>query len=248
MNHELLLQKLEILCFRGIAYQLLKSYLDNRVQRVSIGDAISSPIDIQCGVPEGTVLGPVLFLIYINDLFCLSYCDDTAIILSAKSWDDLLTDIQSTLKNINCWMDLNALSLNWEKTKCLPFYADCRTKPQFESILLHSIECQDVEINCNCQTKINLVNRAKYLGVLLDSNMKFDSHIEITFKKLSKSLFILKKLQKCLNQQNLKKLYHALFESILQYGFLVWGSSYGNVINPIETLQKSNQNNSTSYR
>ncbi|KAG5881635.1 hypothetical protein JTB14_033422 [Gonioctena quinquepunctata] len=106
-------------------------------------------------------------------------------------------------------------------------------------MILHNNDCSgDMNPICNCALKIEVVEEVKYLGINLDTSMRFDKHIKITASKLRRSIFILRKLRNFMNKSNLKIVFHALIEFILQYGTSAWGSSYQKIINPLDILQK----------
>lgn len=245
VHHDLLLRKLEILGFRGTVFKLMESYLKNRLQRVTVNKSISSIQSVQFGVPQGTVMGPILFLIYINDLLSydtintyISYADDTVILINGNTWEELRSKMIITLKKIKFWLDVNLLTLNWEKTKCLPFCVDSRTKPQFNGIILHKEGCNVGKLTCDCENKIDTVEETKYLGIILDTHLRFEKHVQYIAPKLRKTIFILRKLKGFMSKENLKMIYYALFHSVWQYGSIAWGTSYETTINLLEILQK----------
>lgn len=123
INHSILLCKLEKYGIRGVAGDWLKSYLTGRLQYVKMGHYIYDTLGIACGVPQGSVLGPKLFNVYINDIFNVSqalklilFADDTNIFYSSDNYNELVTVVNMELKAIKKWMDLNKLSLNIGKT------------------------------------------------------------------------------------------------------------------------------------
>ena len=124
VDHQILLSKLELYGIKGQAINLLKSYLTNRKQKCQIRNSFSSERLIKCGVPQGSILGPLLFLLYINDLpYCLSktkprlFADDTNLTASANSMTDLEPAVNSDLENLRKWLIANKLSLNVPKTE-----------------------------------------------------------------------------------------------------------------------------------
>ena len=130
MNHQILCDKLSFYGFRGKIKSLIQSFLTNRQQFVSINGFDSSKLDIKCGVPQGSTLGPLLFLIYINDLrFCLNkstsshFADDTCIMYASKKMKTLETVLNADLKSVSDWLKANRLSLNIDKTKLLIFHS-----------------------------------------------------------------------------------------------------------------------------
>ena len=176
LNHRILLRKIENYGIRGQPLSLIKSYLQNRKQYVNVGDICSEHMDIVCGVPQGSILGPLLFLIYVNDVASVCYnstpylfADDTNIIgFASKGTADFMQD---DVNRVSDWMVQNKLSLNVEKS--------------------HSL-CINATINhnlaCGSETLPN-VNYCKYLGVLLDDKLTFDAHIQNVVRKLSRQIW-----------------------------------------------------------
>ena len=131
VNHKILRKKLEHYGIRGCTLDWLKSYLNNRTQKVVFNDLVSDELTIECGVPQGSILGPLLFLIYINDIFNISdklnpilFADDSSFICSDKSIDRLKTTTNNELKKLNLWFKLNIMSVNIEKSHYMIFGAN----------------------------------------------------------------------------------------------------------------------------
>lgn len=140
LNHTILLQKLELYGIRGVALNWLRSYLTDRQQYVKMGDYSSELLSITCGVPQGSILGPKLFNLYINDIFDISklfkmilFADDTNIFYSNDDYNTLITTINSELGKLKQWMDANKLSLNVCKTKMM-FFGNYKIKSEYQKI------------------------------------------------------------------------------------------------------------------
>lgn len=236
VSHPLLLQSLENIGVRGICLKLLQSYISNRQQCVRVGSTYSDKLTIEYGVPQGTVLGPILFSIYINDLFALptrgviiGFADDTAIIYKAETWEKLKQVVQNDLSYIKDWFDHKLLTVNLDKTNYLPFSCNTSTIPSFNSI---DIEIQDTVYN------ILPAKNVKYLGVFIDCHLRWDIHINYIIKKLQSILYKFRYLCNILDQNHIKTIYHALVESHINYAILSWGAAVKKHLKPLETLQK----------
>ena len=212
VNHKILLHKLEHYGICGVCNNLLRNYLSNRIQTVSVSDTTSSVKPITCGVPQGSILGPLLSLIYINDIpnALLKkprlYADDTCLIISSPTIEDLNSRFKAVLHDSQSWTNLNKLSLNINKTYSL------LKSPR---VCSHSADTSAL-LNTG---KIQQVNEITYLGVEIDSQLNFKSHIDKTQSKIAKGIGNLFKLNKLLPQ-------NALLTLPTPYGILIWGSTY----------------------
>ena len=228
VNHKLLLKKLHCYGIRGNAYKLISNYLNNRQQRVKIKDKISDSMNVNTGVPQGTVLGPLLFILYINDMLkenIISYADDTAIIVEDNTWSGVENKMNKEIKNVSKWFALNKLSLNTDKTTYITFgnYQDSvptKFKIQYENVVLKRVD--------SC----------KYLGIMFDSNLKWDKHINYLYSKTKYLVFVFYKLARIMNLETMRLIYYALFNSIIGYGIIAWGGAYHNSLNLLMNLQK----------
>ena len=181
VNHNILLAKLEHYGVRGIALEWSKSYLMNRKQDVSVNGSNSSCLNVSSGVPQGLVLGPLLSLIYINDLpqssskldFYL-FADDTNIYFEAENLKLLQHTINEELKNVKMWLDINILSLNIDKTKYVIFKS-----PQHSLSDATNIKIGNLSVKNTCNVK--------FLGVLLDENLLWKYHLTELSKKLART-------------------------------------------------------------
>ena len=231
VNHKLLLHKLTRYGFRGISNKLLQSFLFNRNQFVSIKGFDSELMEVKCGVPQGSTLGPLLFLLYINDLrFCLNksnvshFADDTCLTHASKDIKLLERSLNADIVNVTEWLNTNRLSLNVKKTKLLLFYSKNKQATNFS-----------IKIN-NCY--IEPVSHVKYLGVHIDNNLSWDYHIKCLSNKLGRANGIISKLRHFLPNKTLISVYYAIFHSHIIYGCSVWSMTTLNNINIINILQK----------
>ena len=232
VNHDILLMKLEHYGIRGAAQKWFQSYLSDRKQYVSINGSNSSYLNVTCGVPQGSVLGPLLFLIYINDLplassklaFCL-FADDTNIYYEAESLTKLQSVVNKELKKVKMWLDVNKLSLNIDKTNFVIFKSPQHCSPETTTIRIGNLP---VKQTCY----------VKFLGVLLDENLSWKYHLNELSKKLARTCGMFFKVRHFLPINVLICLYNSLFSPFLQYGILVWGLTYETYINPVFLLQK----------
>jgi hypothetical protein len=243
--HNTLFMKLESYGFRGIFLDLIKSYLLNRTQSLTINGHTSTTNLTTYGLPQGTVLSPILFILYVNDLLSLklrnstmiSFADDTAAIFYGNSWDEVYSTAEENILNIKKWLDKNTLSLNIDKTNYITFSINRLGQPANNNKLrLHS-GCNYNLNNCDCPT-INKVSCIKYLGITIDEYLKWDVHIKSICRKMRYLSFKFFQVNKILNKQHLKMLYYALVQSILQYGITVWGGCYNNHLNELFVAQK----------
>lgn len=246
VSHSILLQKLEYLGVRGIPLELLKSYVNGRTQRVKLGKTVSELDGINCGVPQGSVLGPTLFLIYINDLCnmniphtkILSYADDTAVVFTGESWDDVKSQAEHGLSRIAEWLNLNLLTLNTTKTNFMCFSIQDKYQPDSSfQIKIHLCDCTS-NLNCTCPI-INKVQKTKYLGVMIDQKLNWHSHIDLVSSRLRKLIWIFKDLRHIVDKKLLNEIYVALAQSIIVYCITLWGGALKTKFLEVERAQRA---------
>ena len=232
VHHDILCEKLKFYGLRGNINKLLKSYLSDRKQFVSINGFDSEVQNVTCGVPQGSSLGPLLFLLYINDLrLCLSdtgcghFADDTFIVFNSKKPKTIESVINYELKKVTKWLRLNKLSLNAAKTEVIFF----RSKR-------HPLDYNKISIKMN-GLKITPVDYVKYLGMYIDKFLDWDQHIQELSKKLNRANGILSKLRYNTPLDICLQVYYAIFYSYLIYGCNVWGFTSEENINAIQVLQ-----------
>ena len=231
VNHEILLQKLEHYGFRGVINDWFRSYLTDRSQKVVINGFESRSNIMKHGVPQGSVLGPILFLIYINDLNrCIKYsttyhfADDTNLLNISKDYLSLQRKVNYDLFSLHKWLTANKISLNDGKTELI-YFRKGGLAPNLR-IKLHG--------KVLVPTKI-----VKYLGVYLDEFLSGEAHCQELVKKLNRGNGMLAKARHYVPQQHLINIYHAIFASHLMYGAQVWSPKLVAVKKTVSRLQKS---------
>ena len=190
---------------------------------------MSNPSKISLGVPQGTILGPVLFLIYINDMFLredgvvmVSYADDTVIYETGNTWEEVCKKVSKTLSLIKDWLDHNHLHLNISKTNFLCFSSNIRKHPsQLTSLKIHIPECH--QNNCTCSMEIQKVHFTKYLGLFLDENLNWSKHTSNLCSKIRNLYYIFHTVKNLVDLNTCRTIYFSLIQSLLTYGLLSWG-------------------------
>ncbi len=246
VNHEILLAKLSNIGVRGVELEWFRSYLSNRMQFVSIDGACSGLLEILLGVPQGSILGPLLFLIFINDLPRYSsmltklFADDTTQSASHKDLGTLVTLVNDEFHKTVDFFISHRLSLHPNKTKFILFSNQRHEIAPKLVINFNPLigpqdptKIFDMEFVNNLPTPV-----VKFLGVLIDPQLSFKNHISTVVKKVSTSLFFLRKVKNVLNQKALKSIYYALFHSHLIYANQIWSCCSENLLKPLITKQK----------
>ena len=206
--------------------------MSNRKQYVSINGFDSELRNIECGVPQGSSLGPLLFLIYINDFhFCLNesssghFADDTYMLYGSKNLKTIETVMNTELELVSNWLRVNKLSLNAGKTELIIFRSN------------HHHLDHDITINLD-GIKLQPKDSVKYLGMYPDKHLSWDMHINQLSKKLSRANGILSKLRHNAPRNVCTNVYYAIFNSYLTYGCGIWGLTTEKNLKQIEILQK----------
>ena len=218
VNHNILISKLEAIGIRGLANQWFTSYLNNRSHIVEINGKVSNLAFCNLGVPQGSILGPLLFLIYINDLpsylpqaFTVLFADDTNLIFKNKSLTSLQLEINNTVSQLQDWLQKNRLHLNIKKTVSLNFGL-YNTLGDSLNILIHG-------------GKVNKCDNTKFLGIHVDSDLSWDCHISSLREKLCRLSYAMRVLAKVCTLNILRIIYFGCVQSIISFGIPFWGSA-----------------------
>ena len=240
--HDKLITKLERLGVIDVELDWFRSYITGRTQQVKIDSETSESLPCSFGVPQGSTLGPILFLVYINDLCqlqfqgsVLSYADDTVLLFHEDTWDLAFDRASAGLELAKRWLDNNLLTLNEDKTKYMTFSIDNRQQPNTgHHITLHKCDY----INCSC-LPLERTKTIKYLGIVIDQNLKWTQHIEATTKRTRKLIYIFKNIRNILNINLLRTVYYALAQTLLTYGQIGWGGMARTNLDPLVKAQKA---------
>ena len=230
VDHSVLLTKLDHYGIRGSALQWIKSYLINRKQHVTVNGTKSTSNIMNYGVPQGSILGPLLFIIYINDIpeiaqyakFIL-YADDANIIISANTIEEVHDQLLELINNLLYWVNCNGLALNLKKTKYMIF---SKSKTDLPSPLIIS------------NTLIERKEEARFLGVIIDESLNWTRHIRTVISKMARYIGLMYKIKKLLPLSARLQIYHSLVQSHINFCILVWGFSCRTNIDAIFAKQK----------
>jgi hypothetical protein len=230
LNHAILLDKLAYYGFCESSLRMMKSYLSNRNQYVEASGFSSNLENISIGVPQGSILGPLLFLIYMNDLaratdhfHMINFADDTALVSTLQSSNNLeIQQTETELSKVSSWLEANKMLINVGKTKAMVFHTPRKSVPK-PVIKLKG-------------ANIEIVDRFPYLGIILDKHLSWHEHVSSAAAKISKTIGVLNRLKHFLPPYTLKVIYDSLINCRIKYGILVWGASSAS--NRIFSLQK----------
>ena len=235
---DILLYKLSSYGFRGASNEWFKSYLTGRKQYTCVRGVNSSLKDIQCGVPQGSILGPLLFILLINDLpnassfFKLLYADDTTLEMSGSNLVELYKEANIELEKLADWFRANKLTLNIAKTKYILF-RDKNQLVNFDNLhLLIDNEKMD-RIGAGCEEEY-----FKFVGMRLDEHLTWKYHTDHVRGKVASAVYALSKLRNLLPKHVKQTVYNSLFRSYIEFGSSCWGRSSNNNLTRISILQK----------
>jgi hypothetical protein len=232
VNHGILLAKLNKYGIRGIPNDWIKSYLENRSQFCTHEGIRSNTRNISCGVPQGSILGPLLFLLYINDLHMATatldiilYADDSNPFLKGKTISEIESKMTTEMPNLVCWLQSNRLSLNVGKTHAMVFGTKNDNLKNYLKFKFNGVT-------------LDVVSTTKFLGVVIDDQLKWKEHINYITKKVAKATGIISIARRVFDKQTLKQLYYTFVYPYLIFGNIVWGKSGDTTIWPLFRLQK----------
>ena len=214
VDRDILASKLSRYGFRGVVNDFLTSYLSNRKQFTTINDFRSDPLHINHGVPQGSVLGPVLFNIFINDMINIPSCkkilfaDDTVFYTTSLDFNECIYEINEMLRQLKVWLQSNRLLINVKKTKLMLI------TPKFQPIL------PPVYFD---GAAIEWVQTIKYLGLTLDNRLTFNIHVNEICNKLSKFKGVFYSLSSLVPRSVLLNLYSAFVYPVLINNIIIWG-------------------------
>ena len=230
VDHNILANKLEHYGIRGLAKDWVCSYLEKIRQYVCINDSNSECLDVKCGVPQGSILGPALFILFVNDMGNVStslksilFADDTNLFYAGKDLTEVCELVSRELNILHMWFQVNKLSLNVAKTNFMIFGNK------------RYVENDMVSIN---GMNINRVYVTKFIGVHIDSKLNWNEHISVIKTEVAKNVSIMNRVKHCLISSALYSLYCTLILSYLSYCCEIWGNTYTSRIYPLYIMHK----------
>ena len=229
LNHDLLLAKLNAYGFDRQSLEHIQSYLRDRKQRVKINGSYSEWRDINHGVPQGSVLSPLLFNIFINDLFMFvsdsmicNYADDTTIYVSDYKNEEIIRKLENDTAILSKWFRDNSMKVNGEKCHLMFF---------------SNVKSTNIEININNEV-IQESSEERLLGVILDNTLSFKAHVTSLYKKANQKLHALSRIAHYMDSEKLKHVMKAFILSQFNYCPLVWMLSERGLNNKINHLHE----------
>ena len=233
IDRDILLKKLECYGVRGSALLFLKSYFSDRFQYTNISFTNSNILPVKYGIVQGSTLGPLMFLVYINDIVKSSnllnftlYADDTSVCLSGSDLNNLIEAMNRELLFVSNWFYANKLTLNANKSQFVVFHSRQRRVPS---------DVNNVMVN---DSIVNRVSNVKFLGVHFDENLTWKTHLASVCKKLYMFLPLIKKTKNIFDIATFRLLYNALVYPSLIYCVTVWGNASNTCLYNVVTIQK----------
>ena len=248
VDHNILFIKLAKLGVKGTSIKWFRRYLSERQQSVYLNNQTSEKMSITVGVPQGSILGPLLFLIYINDLplcsefLSLLFADDTTLLLSHSNFEFLVNWVNQELKKLSFFFRQHKLALHSLKTKFMIFSNSPIIRNSTPEITINNNNQNEFDPNLvwNLSQIMPHDNNPyiRFLGIHIDPCLSYNHHINLVQSKLSKALFIMRTAKNILTESALKSVYYALFHSNMIYCLPIWSSAAQSLLKPIEIMQK----------
>jgi len=253
VNHQILFKKLKHLGVRGSALKWFQSYLSGRTQRVLIDGKLSGPENIDISIFQGTILGPILFLSFINDLpnssdlITYLFADDTQGLLCGKDLPELIDRVNSELRKWAQWFLANKMSVNTSKTKYIIFHSKGKKTQTNNKNIIFDCNIPNTPHNPSLVSTLERIHNKhpstdlqayKLLGIYLDENLSFDRNTSYIIAKMSKSIYCINRAKHFLPQKTLLTLYHSLVHSHLLYCPLIYSCTSNSNIEKIFKTQK----------
>jgi len=232
VDHNILLSKLKLYGVKNTSLNWVHSYLSDRHQYVQYQNVKSSLLKVLCGVPQGSILGPLFFLLYINDmdnisklLFYILFADDTNAFYSHKKVDEIINTFNGELGLLTDWLHANKLTLNIKKTHYIIFTnSNIRPTPNLDIIIDNQV--------------IDRVSNTRFLGVIIDENLRYKHHVNHIKPKVARGVGILARARKFFSIKTLINLYYAFIHPYLLYCVEIWGNTCTTYTDPLFKLQK----------
>ena len=232
IDHALLLSKLDHYGFRGHINDFLQNYLSSRSQFTIINNTCSTTENIYYGVPQGSILGPLLFLIYINDIQYVTtntelrlFADDTALFMHNRDLDILTENITHEMANVKDWFISNKLALSLNKSNFILFHSKRKNPANHMNKIVVGSDA------------IHRVTNTKYIGLILDENLSWGPHINGICKSLHKFFGIFYNIRNFINASIARNIYFTTIYSRIQYGIEIYGSASKTLLNKLQIMQ-----------
>ena len=222
INHKILLAKLQHYCIGHNTIQLLQSYLSDRTQHVLFKGASSEPRQVRTGVPQGSIVGPLLFLTYMNDMpVCLSesssldmFADDSTLTAAAKTTSQIQNMLNNDMNKVTKWCNNNKMAVNSLKTKVMLI----TTKRKQQNT------CDNIDVKLSGEN-LEVVDEAKLLGIQVDNNLSWKPQVTHVCRKVTKHIALLQRIKQYLNADLRRTFFMAYIQSATDYCLTVWGQS-----------------------
>ena len=234
VNYIILLNKLEHYGIRGLNLHWIRNYFTDRTQVTVCNNVCSDVVDMTCGAPQGSILGPLFFLLYVNDLKArvngvktLLYADDTVLYVSGKNLHDISQSLQMSLNNFISWSSKNKLTLNASKTKLMLFASPQKYK---------TLPLLNLNIKANDE-KLKFVTSYKYLGVTLDYELNFNLHVKELKKNLAFRSYLLANLKHYVPTNIMLKIYKVYTLPLFDYADVLYHGANGDILDRLQRIQ-----------